>query len=49
MAEPTNTPAAQQPKQRWEQPRIVTLPRLTDLTLQTGNGIPGGFNVTYSG
>lgn len=36
-------------KQRWEAPRVETLPRLTELTLQTV-GIPGGdsaFSVNY--
>jgi hypothetical protein len=26
----------------WEAPRVADLPRLTDLTLATGPGIPGG-------
>jgi hypothetical protein len=25
----------------WVQPRVTPLPRLTELTLQTGGGIPG--------
>ncbi len=28
-------------KQRWVKPEITDLPRLTDLTLQTGSPIPG--------
>lgn len=27
---------------RWERPSITELPKLTDLTLLTGAGIPGG-------
>lgn len=26
----------------WSEPTVTELPRLTDLTLQTGEGIPGG-------
>ena len=29
-------------KQAWEQPTLVKLPRLTELTLATGGGIGGG-------
>ena len=29
-------------KRPWEAPALVQLPRLTDLTLQTGNPINGG-------
>jgi hypothetical protein len=28
----------------WEAPSVTELPRLTELTLQTGPGIPGGGN-----
>ena len=30
------------PRARWEQPTVTELPKLTDLTLMTGGGIPGG-------
>ena len=38
-------------KQRWEAPRVESLPRLTNLTLQSPGIIPGdsGFSVTYEG
>lgn len=29
-------------RQPWESPRVSDLPRLTELTLATGPGIPGG-------
>jgi hypothetical protein len=29
----------------WEPPSIDTLPRLTELTLATGGGIPGGGDI----
>ncbi|MDB4947749.1 MAG: hypothetical protein JWM27_398 [Gemmatimonadetes bacterium] len=29
-------------KRAWTSPEVAELPRLTDLTLQTGPGIPGG-------
>ena len=32
------TPA---PRQAWEAPAVTRLPRLTELTLATGGGIPG--------
>lgn len=38
------------PKQAWSPPQVVDLPRLVDLTLQTGPGIPGGdtnFSMIY--
>jgi hypothetical protein len=35
---PSN-PAA--PRKRWSPPSVTRLPRLTDLTLTTGDGIPG--------
>jgi hypothetical protein len=34
---------------RWERPTIVELPKLTDLTLLTGAGIPGGGGTGGSG
>lgn len=36
-------------KQRWEAPRVETLPRLTDLTLQTVGIADSSFSVNYSG
>jgi hypothetical protein len=32
-------------KTNWVSPAITDLPRLTDMTLQTGGGIPGGFSI----
>ena len=29
----------------WEQPSVTRLPRLTELTLATGGGIPGGGDI----
>jgi hypothetical protein len=47
MAELTPNPDSsgdQHPGRRapWEPPQLTELPRLTDLTLLTGSGIPGG-------
>jgi hypothetical protein len=39
---PTRTPAVQAPRLPWEPPTVSQLPRLTELTLATGGGIPGG-------
>ena len=40
---PDERPATQAPApQPWVKPEIIDLPPLTDLTLQTGAGIPGG-------
>ncbi|HEX8433240.1 MAG TPA: hypothetical protein VF625_18270 [Longimicrobium sp.] len=36
-------------KQRWEAPRVETLPRLTDLTLQTAVPPDSTFSVNYAG
>ena len=37
----TSAPSA--PRRPWEAPEVITLPKLTELTLQTfGGGIPGG-------
>lgn len=33
---------SEQPQRPWIAPVVRELPRLTDLTLQTGGGIPGG-------
>ena len=33
-----------QPRRPWSAPRVQDLPRLTELTLVTGDGIPGGGN-----
>ena len=43
----SNQPNAAHPsdaarRRPWTDPRVQELPRLTDLTLQTGGGIPGG-------
>ena len=34
-------PGGEPPKQQWVTPEVTELPRLTDLTLQTGVPIPG--------
>lgn len=41
---PRPSPEAQDSLVRrpWSAPRVSDLPRLSDLTLQTGSGIPGG-------
>lgn len=36
------TPARPQPRRAWVRPEVADLPRLTELTLQTGPAIPGG-------
>jgi hypothetical protein len=36
---PAAAPAA---RARWHSPTVTRLPRLTELTLATGGGIPGG-------
>jgi hypothetical protein len=42
-SDPRPGPNAAPPRRRpWEAPRVSDLPRLTELTLQTGPGIPGG-------
>jgi len=38
---PTST-ASPKLRQKWEAPALTKLPALTELTLQTGGGIPGG-------
>lgn len=38
-----------QDKAAWVTPEIVDLPRLADLTLQTGAGIPGGGTIGGGG
>jgi hypothetical protein len=40
------TPAGRRP---WVAPRVAELPRLTELTLQTGDAIPGGGNTGGGG
>jgi len=43
--DPQNLPAGPEPdatpKRKWVRPEVTELPRLTDLTLQTGSPIPG--------
>ena len=40
---PDERPTAQaRAPQPWVKPEIIDLPPLTDLTLQTGPGVPGG-------
>jgi hypothetical protein len=33
------------PRKAWKAPVVTRLPRLTDLTLATGSGIPGDANI----
>ena len=40
--EPSRTPFPGPQRIRWTAPRLDPLPRLTELTLVTGDGIPGG-------
>jgi hypothetical protein len=43
MALDPSAPRAPRPSRRaWVRPEVADLPRLTELTLQTGPGIPGG-------
>ena len=43
MKNASDSPEATPPVRRaWKAPRVSDLPRLTELTLQTGPGIPGG-------
>jgi hypothetical protein len=41
-SDPRPGPNAAPLRRPWEAPRVSDLPRLTELTLQTGPGIPGG-------
>jgi hypothetical protein len=44
MANPSSTHTRPPLRERlpWEPPSVAPLPRLTELTLATGGGIPGG-------
>jgi hypothetical protein len=37
------------PRAEWQSPEVTPLPRLTELTLATGGGIPGGGGTGGSG
>ncbi|PYO72761.1 MAG: hypothetical protein E6K55_01725 [Gemmatimonadetes bacterium] len=39
--QPQPAPPGSQKKRPWVKPELTELPRLTDLTLQTGSPIPG--------
>lgn len=41
--------APRQPRRTWVRPEVADLPRLTELTLQTGPAIPGGGGTGGSG
>lgn len=42
-------PVAVPSRQSWTTPRVQDLPRLTELTLQTGTAIPGDCEIGGSG
>ncbi|HEU0052154.1 MAG TPA: hypothetical protein VFQ39_03210 [Longimicrobium sp.] len=42
MTSPAHDPRPEARKRAWTAPALTPLPRLTELTLQTGGGIPGG-------
>jgi hypothetical protein len=46
---PKAAPAVEAPRRRWQAPQVSELPRLTELTLQTGDAIPGGGNTGGGG
>lgn len=46
---PTGNGAETPEKLPWMPPKISDLPRLADLTLQTGSGIPGGGGIGGGG
>lgn len=41
-AHPSSDTTPPAPRRAWVRPQVADLPRLTELTLQTGPGIPGG-------
>ena len=45
----SNGPTAEPMRRPWVEPAVEELPRLTDLTLQTGGPIPGGGNTGGGG
>jgi len=47
MNTPSNPAALPAPASRepWELPTVTSLPRLTELTLATGGGIPGDIDI----
>jgi len=49
MAHDPTTSLPQAHKRAWVRPQVADLPRLTELTLQTGPGIPGGGNPNGGG
>jgi hypothetical protein len=42
---PRRAATAASARQPWETPEVTRLPRLTELTLATGGGIPGGGDI----
>ena len=46
---PTNSASAPASRAPWGAPTVTRLPRLTELTLATGGGIPGGGGVGGGG
>ena len=42
---PFDSAGARPPRAAWEAPLVTRLPRLTELTLATGGGIPGGGDI----
>lgn len=49
MPDDQRTPQSEPVRKEWTRPEIEDLPRLTDLTLQTGNPIVGGGNTGTGG
>jgi hypothetical protein len=47
--QPAGTPASPAARQAWVRPTLTELPPLTNLTLQTGPGIPGGGGIGGGG
>jgi hypothetical protein len=42
MSDATTPRSGEKTRHAWTRPEVTDLPRLTELTLQTGSGIPGG-------
>ena len=49
MTQPNSADERTVPRAEWQTPEVTPLPRLTELTLATGGGIPGGGGTGGSG